>query len=810
MSCFLQTLILLCFALSANGQLIIQGSVQAADGQPLAYANVLLLNPNDSSLVKGAVVKESGIYTFEELKPGYYLIAARMMGYRTSYSKPFTLTSATGTYHMQPLVAMADEVQLGEVTVTASKPLFEQQVDRLVVNPSSMITAAGGTVLDVLERSPGVRVDRQNGGITLSGRQGVMVMINGTLSRLPLETLLQMLGGMNVDNVNKIELITNPPAKYDAEGNAGLINIVLKRRQDEGTSGGFSIMGGYGRYEKASGSFNINHNQGRVNLFASTSYNYDNRWFDFLAERTQPVQGELWHNIQYSDRFLKNYNGDFRLGADVSIAKQTVLSAQVQGLVNERRGTSYNTSSTQLLAAVQPFTESKLLWVEDTRWRNLGGMLGLTHTFAKGQSINVDADYQHYYNNGPFALEVKEFYSTNPQIAPVQSVNTAKQTTIDFWVLKADYTLPIGKGWKLETGAKFNRSDIDNALGVEKRLNGRFIPDTAMTSTAVFYENIGAVYGNLSGKFGTKTDIQAGLRAEATQTNLRNVDGEPMLDRRYLNLFPSASLSHHLQAQHTVNLSYSRRITRPSYTDLAPSFFLTDPNTYYVGNINLKPAYTSSIRAGYGYKSRYFVWLGYSQERNSIFPHQPVIRPGRPELIHMVQNFDQVDVLSLELTLPLTITSWWEAHNNISGFTRTARTQFDIAPFYQRMLIGNVNSLHSFRLGRGWTAEINVLYRSFIPFGVVNLRSMTNVMIGIQKKLSKNRGQLSLIMNDIFWTNQLRWYAAFPEQQIDFTARLRDAPRIVKLTYTRSLGSKTLKKTRERWAADEEKKRISF
>jgi hypothetical protein len=176
----------------------------------------------------------------------------------------------------------------------------------------------------------------------------------------------------------------------------------------------------------------------------------------------------------------------------------------------------------------------------------------------------------------------------------------------------------------------------------------------------------------------------------------------------------------------------------------------------------------------------------------------------------MVQNFDQVDVLSLELTLPLTLTSWWEVQNNFSGFIRTARTQFDIAPFYQRMVIGNVNSMHSFRLGSGWTVELNVLYRSLIPAGVMNLRSMTNVMLGIQKKLPNNWGQLNFTMNDLLWTNQLRWYTSFPEQQIDFTATLRDAPRIVKLTYTRTLGSKTLKKARERRATDEEKKRISF
>ncbi|GAA4397995.1 outer membrane beta-barrel family protein [Nibrella viscosa] len=801
---------LLFLAATAYAQQTVTGSVRSADGRPLAYANVLLLHAKDSSLAKGAVVNDNGSYAFEQLTPGSYLIAIRMMGYHTSYSNPFVLSATAGTRQLEPLVAAAAEKQLNEVTVTARKPIFEQQIDKLVINPSAMISAAGGTVLDVLERSPGVRVDRQNAGITLSGRQGVMVMINGKLSRLPLETLVQMLGGMNADNVEKIELITSPPAKYDAEGNAGLINIVLKRRQDEGTNGGFSLMGGWGKYEKAAGSLNVNHNQGRVNLFTNASYNYDNRWFDFLARRTQPVEGALWYNEQYSDRYIKNYNGDVRIGADVALSKQTTLSAQVQGLINDRRGTSYNSSFTRLLPVVKPFTGSASIWVEDNRWRNLGGSLGLTHQFAGQQTLSVDADYQYYSNNGPFTLDFTQFYTTNPQITPVQAVNTSKETTIDFWVLKADYARPLGKTWKLETGVKFNRSDIHNALGVEKRLDGRFILDSAMTSTDTFYENIGALYGNLSGKFGAKTDVQAGLRAEATHTNIRNVNGQLLVDRRYLNLFPSASLSHKLSPEQILNLAYSRRITRPAYTELAPSFFLTDPNTYYVGNINLKPAYTSSVRAGYQYKSRYFIWLGYSRERNTIFRHQPVVRPGRPELIHMVQNFDQVEVLSMELTLPLTVTHWWTAQNNFAGFIRTAQTQFDVAPFYQQNWIWHINSVHSLRLGNQWTGEVSILYRSLLPAGVMNLRSMTNVVLGIQKVLPNNRGRLSLTVNDVFWTNQLKWFASFPQQQVDFTATLRDAPRIIKVTYTRSLGSQTIKAARQRRAADDEKKRVSF
>ncbi|WP_247236550.1 TonB-dependent receptor domain-containing protein [Telluribacter sp. SYSU D00476] len=801
---------LVCLTMTCYAQQVVKGTVRSTDGQPLAYANVLLLHAKDSTLAKGAIVNEGGQYSFEQIRPGQYLVATSMVGYKTCYSPLLKLTQSAGSLEVAPLVAATTEKQLNEVTVRTQKPLFEQQVDRLVINPASMVTAAGGSILDLLERSPGVQVDRQNGGVSMSGRQGVMVMINGKLSRLPLEALVQMLSGMNADNVEKVELITSPPAKYDAEGNAGMINIILKRKQDEGTNGSFSLMGGYGKYEKASGSINVNHNRRGVNLYSSVSFNHDYRWFDFLSVRTQPVSGELWQNRQFSDRYLKDYNGDFRIGADISVSKSTVLSVQIQSLANGRNATSYNTSSTRLFTTAQPFAESSLVWIENNHWRNLGGNVGLVHTFPKQQVLTVEADYQYYTNSGPNSLEVLDFYSTNPRLLPVQAVTTSKETDIRFWVVKADYAQPLGKNWKLESGLKLNRSDIENFLGVQRQIEGKLITDPELTNNALFYENIGALYSNVSGKLGPHTDLQGGLRAEATRTHVQTPDGRPLLDRQYLNLFPSATLSHQLSKEHALNFSFSRRISRPSYTDLTPSFFLTDPNTFYVGNINLKPSYTRAIRAGYQYKGQYFLWVGYSRERNCIFRHQPVIYPGRPELIHMVQNFDLVDILSLEVAFPITFTPWWTAQNNLSGFHRVASTQFVLGPFHQRLLFSNIRSVHTFRLGHGWTGELSVLYMSHIPAGVMTLRSRTNLVLGIQKVFTQNRGRLSLTINDLLWTNQLRWYATFPEEEVKFNALLRDAPRIAKVTYTRSFGNQKVKTASQRKGAEEEKRRVSF
>lgn len=798
--------------LSTSGfaQQTVIGTILAADGRPLAYANVLLLNASDSSLAKGAVADPAGLYRFDQLRPGRYQVVASMLGYQSTYSPSFSLSNPGSTHRVDPLVIRPTTTQLGEVTVTAKKPPFEQQLDKLVINVTSMMTAAGGSVLDVLERSPNVRVDRQNGAISLGGKSGVLVMINGKLSRLPLETLVQLLNGMNADNVETIELIANPSARYDAEGNAGLINIVLKRKQGEGTNGSFSLMAGYGRFAKTNGSFSVNHNRGSVNLFANMAYNYDRGWFDFLPVRNQPVAGAIWQNNQYSDRYPINQSGDFRLGADISLTNRTILSAQVQGLINLRDVVSYNSSSTRLVGQSHPFTESKLTWIEDAPWRNWGGSVGLAHTTARQHTLTLDADYQSYENNGLNTFAITQFSTTDPAILPIQSMKTTKETGIRFWVIRADYARPLGKIWKMETGFKINLSNIDNALGVERNVDGMSTIDPELTSKALFRETIGAAYANFSGKLSPKTDVQGGLRAENTHTNIQSADGKPLLDRRYLNLFPSVSIKHQPGKQYALNLAYSRRLTRPVFTELIPNFYITDPNTYYVGNIALKPAYNSSVKAGYVFKGVYFFWLGYGRERDVINKHQPVTYPGRPELIHITQNFDRSDVVSVEITFPLTLTAWWKVQNNLAGYYRSSQSQFDIGPFSQHIYYGNVNSVHTFNLGNRWTAELNVLYLSLIPAGVMNLRSRTNVTAGIQKVLPNNKGTLRLNINDIFWTNSNRWYTTFSAQQFDFQAKMKFEPRVVKMTYSRSFGNQKVKTTRQRRGAQEEQERVKF
>ena len=255
------------YSQSIQAQSQISGTVQTENGQPLPFANVLLLSAADSSLIKGQVSGEDGGYLLKNIASGNYLVMASMVGYLEYYSRPFQMKAGASSMNLDAITLLEDVTELKAVEVVAKKPLFEQKIDRLVINVENSITSAGSSALEVLERSPGVVVNRQNNSISIAGKDGVVVMINGKINRMPLEAVVQMLEGMPSSNIESIELITTPPANFDAEGNAGFINIVLKQSNDNGLNGAYTFSGGYGRGSTASSGINFNYRQKDINLY---------------------------------------------------------------------------------------------------------------------------------------------------------------------------------------------------------------------------------------------------------------------------------------------------------------------------------------------------------------------------------------------------------------------------------------------------------------------------------------------------------------------------------------------------------------
>ncbi len=304
----------------------ITGQVYDVDNIGLPFCNVLLLNPADSSLVLGNIADASGHFILESIPEGQYLLEVSMLGFTTYLSETLSVTNTNEELELDPIVLSENSTQLDEIQIVEKRALFEQKIDRMVVNIANSITLSGSTALEVLKRSPGVEVNPQTNTIAMAGKSGVVVMINGKISRMPPDAIVQMLEGMSSDNIDKIELIHTPPANFDAEGNAGFINIVLKKNLKEGTNGGFTLNAGYGRHEKASASINLNHRKKNINFYGDYSMNYNHSSQIFTNYRGFDYEGTYFENSSESDRDpTKITVQNARLGADIDISDKTIF-----------------------------------------------------------------------------------------------------------------------------------------------------------------------------------------------------------------------------------------------------------------------------------------------------------------------------------------------------------------------------------------------------------------------------------------------------------------------------------------------------
>ena len=260
----------------AYSQNSIEGLIQDEMGAPLSFANVLLLKANDSTFVKGTITEDNGQFSFESISQGQYIISVSMIGFKPGFSEQLNLKGSSNI--ILPPMYLTEGLELDEVVVVSKKNLYVQKMDRMVINVASSILSAGSSALEILERSPGVVVDRQNNAISLVGKSGVFVMINGKQSYMPVSSLVQMLEGMSANNIETIELITTPPANLDAEGNAGFINIVLKEQTDAGFNGAYSLSAGVGNGNTTSDNISFNYRKNKLNLFGNYSFLRNAQW----------------------------------------------------------------------------------------------------------------------------------------------------------------------------------------------------------------------------------------------------------------------------------------------------------------------------------------------------------------------------------------------------------------------------------------------------------------------------------------------------------------------------------------------------
>lgn len=778
----------------------VSGKVLTGNGDALSYANVLVLKEKDSSMVVGEIAREDGSYKISGIPPGNYLLMASFIGYQTTYSTEFELNS---DLNMDDLILIED--QLDEIQIEGTKPLYQQKIDRMVINVENSIISAGSSALEILERSPGVLVNRQNNSISIVGKEGVVVMINGKNSYVPVSTLIQMLEGMSADNIVSIELITTPPANLDAEGNAGFINIILKERTDTGLNGSASISAGYSNDYVTTNSINLNYRKGKTNLFGNYSLSINETDQIFKVSREYTEDGDRIGNSTFSDRDPRQVNHNLRTGLDYEMTKKTIMGVLFTAYNNKWSMDAQNENVNTRNSSIESYIELENR--ELNQWQHFGANYNISHKFSENSSLDFNLDYLFYEADNPNDY-FNSYFDENRVFVADSITRSTKTTPINTFVGAIDYETKPGNKLKIETGLKATTSNFENDVAVENLIEGNWIADASLTNLSNLDESIYAGYFSLEYAITENTGAKAGLRYEYTDSELDTDTQGKVVDREYGQFFPTLYLNHSINDTLSMNLSYSRRIRRPTFNNLAPFVILFDPNTFISGNASLQPAISNSIRYSINYKSAVFS-VEYTNEDSSIANFQERLDEETGRLIFEASNLDYTRTFGLSLGFPWRIKDWWRIQNNFTYVSQKVRGFYYEDPI--ELSLGNfsMNSSNSFKISESWSAELSGFYRSKSFFGTAIYDAVYRIDSGISKKFGDDGNSLKFTVRDVFDSFEFTGGTDIPEQDLRTRNLFDFSARTFLITYTLNFGNRKLRSIRDRkTGAEEERQRV--
>lgn len=795
---------MLLFSRNGYTQSQIRGSVLDGNKAPVVNATIFLLNAIDSSDMAKTITNEQGRYSFERPVIGDYIIKASAVGFEAAYTRAVSIVSSDDIIDARPIIMQSTSEQLQAVVVRAKKPLIEQKIDRTIIHVKSSITSAGITALDVLERSPGVVVNRQNGLISMAGKEGVVVMINGKASYMPAAAVVQMLAGMTASNIDKVELITTPPANYDAEGNAGFINIVTTNNPDMGMNGSVSGSLGYGKGERAAASANFNYRKSKFNLYGDYSFTLDKMDQLFSFSRQLLLNSQKISNTTVSNRETTQRNHLARIGFDFNLSNRTTASGLVSMYNNRWSMDAVNNNSTSTNNL--PDTSRRIANDEINHWKHYGANVGIQHQLSADARIVVNADYLYYHDNNPVNY-FNSFFDNQGKLLFEQQTRSGKETPIKIWVGSVDYNQRWSKKVTMDAGVKTSISRFENNVLIEKLEQGDWVPDPSLSARYKLNEDIVALYTSLNIIPDSKTEIKAGLRYEYTNSNLGTDEIKDVVDRQFGKLFPGIFVTRKLNKDHSVGLSYSRRITRPTFNDMAPFVIFIDPNTFFAGNPALRPAIGDNIKADYTFR-KYLFSLSYNFNKDAIARFQTQIDPVANKQFFTSENLNNVKTLSAAVSFPITMAAWWSMQSNITGTFQQVNSTFNGAPLRKEQKSVRINSTQSFTLPKDFAVELSGFYQTASLFGTAKLAGHGMFNAGIQKKIGK--GKLRFGVDDVFNTFIYETAVKVPDENFISNADYKFTQRTYKLTYTRSFGNDKLKERSSRsMGSEEERARVN-
>jgi outer membrane receptor protein involved in Fe transport len=751
--------------------------------QAIAGASVYLLSA-DSSVVKGTSSDSSGKFALADVVPGTYKLRVSMVGYKTfSIGIPIT-DGALQNVEVNDIHLVPVYTELKQVTVTGKRALVSQQLGKVVVNVNAAISNVGSNALEVLERLPGVSVDR-DGNISLNGKQGVTVMIDGKLSYVTGSDLAKLLSSINASQLNQVEIMSNPGAQYDAAGNAGIINIKTSKYTIYGWNVGISASYGQGKYGRTDNSVNLNYRTRKVNAFFNYGFNVRNGFNKLNITRTffNPFGERSSGYDEPSLQTFRKTTNSAKFGVDYYLSPHTTIGFVVTGRQAPQHTSNISDSYFKDLADAVDSSVHSQATVRD-RFKNFTANVNFEQHLDSTKTLSADLDYLLY------SLSTNQLFHNITTHAAGGTVYDALQgnlpVQVNIYVGKVDYTQML-KSLKMEAGVKVSQVYTDNTANYARQDGtGAFLPDYEISNYFKYQEKIMAAYLNFD-KSVKKWSFQVGLRYENTDYKGRQYDGfghaDTAFKRRYNNLFPTAFIGYKLNSDHEFSASFGRRIDRPAYQSLNPFLDYINKYTYEVGNPLLLPQYSDNLELGYLFKGKFSVTASYATTHNYF---TQIFRSENKVTIFTTGNLATLRTGGLSVNNQFSVSDWWSVNLNGNILYKKVRgvvngENLETGAFQSQ---AGVTNLLSF--GKGWAGELSGTMRSRDVEGQFKVRHYGQASAGLSKQLFHDQGSVKLNIRDIFYSQVLYGSVLYNNVQESYVQR--SDLRVVNLVFTYRFG----------------------
>jgi iron complex outermembrane receptor protein len=745
-------------------QTSLSGRIVDSMSAPVPYSIVALLHSGDSALVQGKITDADGVYTFENIKPGNYFLKVSATGFATKFSSGLIKDSLSDLNVAD--FSLEKVLLLDAVTISSVTPTIEFKSGNITVNVEDSPLARGNSVYDLLSKLPGVSVE--NNTITLMGKSGVVIMIDGRIQQMSNEQLMNVLKSMSAATIRKIEVLKNPPVKYDAAGTSGMINIVTKKSEQRGFNGTIYNETSQGFYNNTSSGIALNYKNEKISIFSGVDGVYD----------TYLVNTKLYTNFvsdsghtQFSN--LTSYKAPdheitYKLGADWFVNESNIIGFKIDGGpgIYDESGyganhvTGYNNTGFDHLI----FRETG-----HNKWATRNYNLNAEHKFdTTGTVLDFSVDFTDD-NETDHSLYSSYYYDTNENevAAPniYQNTNTSPTKIISS---KIDFMHPIDTSASVEAGIKGSNTNMTNDYLFERKNNliGNFYRDSILSNTYFYSEQNLAVYFNYSKSF-RHLSLQAGIRGENTTAKSRNTANSFRLSKNYFSLFPDVSFQYSKSEDHVFEINVNRRIDRPSYWDLTPFIVYRDPYSYFSGNPNLQPHFSNTAEFTYSFKGIVNASISYSRINHFMLDYTEQYDSTKV-LLETSKNINYQHSLAYLLLIKYDFTDWYEMLFN--GTVTYEEYKGDILgiPFKTNGLNYTMNLTNTFLLPKKAKLEISALYRGPNLFGITKINPVGMVSFAVQKSFLKEKLNCSIGMNDIFNTMHFHTHAQFDNQDWNF------------------------------------------